>query len=65
MNYNNHIRILGAFTFISSLLLGISLINNTGTSSFFGGVLVISYTLLQLVVGLKSQTQDDDKREDF
>lgn len=65
MNYNNHIRILGAITFISSLLLGISLINNTGTSSFFGGVLVISYTLLQLVVGLKSQTQDDDKREDF
>ena len=63
MNYNNHIRILGAITFFSSLLLGISLINNTGTSSFFGGVLVISYTLLQLVVGLKDQ--NNDKREDF
>ena len=63
MSNNSHIRFLGAIVFICSLATGSSLIAQGQESlpSFFGGILLISYTLLQLVVGLYR----NDEREDF
>ena len=63
MSNNSHIRFLGAIVFICSLATGAALIAQSQESlpSFFGGILLISYTLLQLVVGLYR----NDEREDF
>ena len=63
MQNNSHIRFLGAIVFICSLATGSALISQGQESlpSFFGGILLISYTLLQLVVGLYRE----DEREDF
>ena len=63
MQNNSHIRFLGAIVFICSLATGSALIADSAESlpSFFGGVLLISYTLLQLVVGLNR----NDERENF
>lgn len=63
MQNNSHIRFLGAIVFICSLATGSAMIAQSEESlpSFFGGILLISYTLLQLVVGLYR----NDEREDF
>tara|TARA_R100000742_G_C4267896_1_gene86156 strand:+ start:433 stop:624 length:192 start_codon:yes stop_codon:yes gene_type:complete len=59
---NSHIRFLGAIVFICSLATGLALIANGQESlpSFFGGILLISYTLLQLVVGLYRNDEGED-----
>ena len=48
MQSNSHIRFLGAIVFICSLATGSALIADGQESlpSFFGGILLISYTLL-------------------
>ena len=63
MHNKSHIRFLGAIVFISSLATGCALIAESEESlpSFFGGALLISYTLLQLIVGLYKENE----REDF
>tara|TARA_R100001460_G_scaffold68024_1_gene108510 strand:+ start:31 stop:222 length:192 start_codon:yes stop_codon:yes gene_type:complete len=63
MQSNSHIRFWGAIVFISSLATGCALIaeSNGSLKCFFGGVLLISYTLLQLIVGLKNENE----RENF
>jgi len=62
MSSNSHIRFLGAIVFICSLATGSALIANGQESlpSFFGGILLISYTLLQLVVGLYRNNEGED-----
>ena len=65
MNNNGHIRFLGIMVFVFAIFTGIALMLNNDYSlqSLFGGILLISYTLLQLVVGLKRN--EDDKGEDI
>jgi len=67
MNNNSHIRFLGIMVFVFAIFTGIALMLNNDYSlpSLFGGILLISYTLLQLVVGLKKNEDDDDQREDI
>ena len=62
MQSNSHIRFLGAIVFICSLATGSALIAQCSESlpSFFGGILLISYTLLQLVVGLYRNDEGED-----
>ena len=62
MQSNSHIRFLGAIVFICSLATGSALIADGQESlpSFFGGILLISYTLLQLVVGLNRNDEGKD-----
>ena len=67
MNNNSHIRFLGIMVFVFAIFTGIALMLNNDYSlpSLFGGILLISYTLLQLVVGLKKNEDDDDKRKNI
>ena len=67
MNNNGHIRFLGIMVFVFAIFTGIALMlnNNYSLPSLFGGILLISYTLLQLVVGLKRKDNEDDEGEDF
>ena len=53
---------MGAIVFICSLATGSALIAQSAESlpSFFGGILLISYTLLQLVVGLYRNDEGED-----
>lgn len=53
---------MGAIVFICSLATGSALIAQSAESlpSFFGGVLLISYTLLQLVVGLNRNDEGEN-----
>jgi len=62
MHNNSHIRFLGAIVFICSLATGAALIAQSEESlpSFFGGILLISYTLLQLVVGLYREDEGEN-----
>ena len=62
MSNNSHIRFLGAIVFICSLATGSALIADGQESlpSFFGDILLISYTLLQLVVGLYRNDEGED-----
>ena len=59
---NNHIRFLGAMVLLFSIFTGIALITKCDCFKLFGGILLISYTLLQLFAGFK---REDDEREDF
>ena len=62
MMYNTHVRFLGAMVFIFSLFTGIALMTKCDCFKLFGGILIVSYTLLQLFVGFK---KNEDEREDF
>jgi hypothetical protein len=62
MMFNSHIRFLGAMVFIFSLFTGIALINKCECFKLFGGILIVSYTLLQLFVGFK---KNEDEGENF
>jgi len=67
MNNNSHIRFLGIMVFVFAIFTGLALMLNNDYSlpSLFGGILLISYTLSQLVVGLKKNEDDNDKGEDI
>jgi hypothetical protein len=45
-----------------SIFTGIALITKCDCFKLFGGILLISYTLLQLFAGFK---REEDEREDF
>ncbi len=63
MENEAHIRFLGIMVFIFAIFTGLALIadGDLNLSSFFGGALLISYTLLQLAVGFK---RNEDEGED-
>jgi len=63
MENEAHIRFLGIMVFIFAIFTGLALIadGDLNISSFFGGALLISYTLLQLAVGFK---RNEDEGED-
>ena len=58
---NTHIYIFGIIVFCSAILTGTSLILNSPYYKVFGGVLLISYTVLQMLVGIER----NDEREDI
>jgi len=65
MESEAHIRFLGIMVFIFAIFTGLALIakGDFSLASFFGGGLLISYTLLQLAIGIKRN--EDDKGEDI
>tara|TARA_R110002012_G_scaffold310086_1_gene517587 strand:- start:2286 stop:2471 length:186 start_codon:yes stop_codon:yes gene_type:complete len=60
--YESHVRFLGAIVLLCSIFTGIALISKCDCFKLFGGVLIISYTLLQVVVGYKN---NEDEGEDI
>ena len=61
MENEAHIRFLGIMVFIFAIFTGLALIakGDFSLASFFGGALLISYTLLQLAVGFKRNEDDE------
>ena len=55
----NHIYIFGIMVFCSAILTGTSLILNSPYYKMFGGVLLISYTVLQMLVGIEQNERED------
>tara|TARA_Y100001938_G_C7784557_1_gene279573 strand:+ start:82 stop:261 length:180 start_codon:yes stop_codon:yes gene_type:complete len=49
----NHIYIFGIIVFCSAILTGTSLLLNAPYYKMFGGVLLISYTVLQMLAGIE------------
>ena len=60
MMYDAHIRFLGALVFLFSIATGVALITKCDCYKLFCGILIVAYTLLQMVVGIK---KNDDERE--
>ncbi len=62
MENEAHIRFLGIMVFIFAIFTGLALIadGDLNLSSFFGGALLISYTLLQLAVGFKRNEDEGE-----
>jgi len=62
MENEAHIRFLGIMVFIFAIFTGLALIadGDLNISSFFGGALLISYTLLQLAVGFKRNEDEGE-----
>ena len=56
---NTHIYIFGIIVFCSSILTGTSLILNSPYYKMFGGVLLISYTVLQMLAGIEQNERED------
>ena len=54
-----HVYIFGILVFASSILTGTSLILNSPYYKMFAGVLLISYTMLQMVVGIEKNERED------
>jgi hypothetical protein len=61
MMNKNHIYFFGLIVFCSANLTGVSLILGSPYYKFFGGILLIGYTVLQMLVGIER----NDEREDF
>jgi len=57
----NHIYFFGLLVFCSAILTGTSLILNSPYYKVFGGVLIIGYTILQMLVGIERE----DERKNF
>jgi len=62
--YNSHIYFFGILIFLSAMLTGIGLILGYDIK-VFAGCLIISYTMLQTVVGIERNERERDEREDF
>ena len=60
MMYDAHIRFLGALVFLFSIATGVALITKCDCYKLFCGILIVAYTLLQMLVGIK---KNDDERE--
>ena len=61
MQNKTHIYIFGLIVFCSAILTGTSLILGSPYYKMFGGVLIISYTVLQMLVGIEKE----DERENI
>ena len=61
MKNKNHIYFFGIMVFCSAILTGTSMILNSPYFKLFGGVLIIAYTVLQMLVGIER----NDEREDI
>jgi|TARA_R100001443_G_scaffold116667_2_gene137934 hypothetical protein len=61
MKNKNHIYFFGIMVFCSAILTGTSLILNSPYYKMFGGVMIIGYTVLQMLVGIER----NDEREDI
>ena len=61
MRNKTHIYIFGLIVFCSAILTGTSLILGSPYYKLFGGVLIIGYTVLQMLVGIEKE----DERENF
>jgi len=57
---NTHIYIFGIVVFCSSILTGTSMILNSPYYKVFGGILLISYTVLQMLVGIERNDEGED-----
>ena len=55
----NHIYFFGLLVFCSAILTGTSLILNSPYYKVFGGVLIIGYTVLQMLVGIERDERED------
>lgn len=61
MRNKTHIYIFALIVFCSAILTGTSLILGSPYYKLFGGVLIIGYTVLQMLVGIEKE----DERENF
>ena len=61
MKNKNHIYFFGLMVFCSAILTGTSMILNSPYFKIFGCVLIIAYTVLQMLVGIER----NDEREDI
>jgi len=55
----NHIYIFALLVFCSAILTGTSLILNSPYYKLFGGILIIGYTVLQMLVGIEKNERED------
>ncbi len=55
----NHIYFFGILVFCSAILTGTSMILSSPYSGIFGGVLIISYTMLQMLIGVQKDERED------
>tara|TARA_R100000231_G_scaffold352_1_gene596 strand:+ start:810 stop:989 length:180 start_codon:yes stop_codon:yes gene_type:complete len=55
----NHIYIFGIIVFCSAILTGTSLLLNAPYYKMFGGVLLISYTVLQMLAGIERNEREN------
>jgi len=62
MKNKKEIQFFGVVVFGSAIFTGISLLFQHNSYKFFAGVLIIAYTLLQMLVGLKNNS---DEGKDF
>ena len=59
MRNKTHIYIFGLIVFCSAILTGTSLILGSPYYKFFGGILIIGYTLLQMLVGIERDEREN------
>ncbi len=60
MNYKKHVYFFGIIVFISALLTGICLICNIPYYKTFLGILIIGYTMLNLVTGIINENEREN-----
>ena len=59
MKNKGHIYFFGLIVFCSAILTGTSLILGSPYYKFFGGILIIAYTLLQMLVGIERDEREN------
>ena len=60
MNYKKHVYFFGVIVFISALLTGTCLIYNIRHYKTFLGILIIAYTMLNVVTGIINENEREN-----
>ena len=60
MNYKKHVYFFGIIVFISALLTGTCLIYNIPYYKTFLGILIIAYTMLNVVTGIINENEREN-----
>tara|TARA_R100000951_G_scaffold107171_1_gene102313 strand:+ start:56 stop:241 length:186 start_codon:yes stop_codon:yes gene_type:complete len=60
MNYKKHVYFFGVIVFISALLTGTCLICNIPYYKTFLGILIIAYTMLNVVTGIINENEREN-----
>ena len=60
MNYKKHVYFFGIIVFISALLTGTCLIANIPYYKTFLGILIIAYTMLNVVTGIINENEREN-----